>query len=111
MDDQQDFIESLPLTIQENLLNDSRITTVGNGNKNQTTFYSTPPTSGQKWWAAVILGFLFAIISSPVAYNISYSAISNVNDHIELMHGTGPNVFGLILQTIIFIIIIRIILW
>ena len=58
------------LSFQETFLNDSRITPTGNGNLSSKP-YCTQPTSGQKWWAAVLLGFIFALISSPAAYYVS----------------------------------------
>lgn len=104
MDTIQDDSLSLPsLSFQESILNDSRLTPVGNGdpfNRN----YTTQPTSGQKWWASVLLGFVFALISSPPAYYLT-SSITNTKVIPEI------NVRGLLLHTIIFIIVIRIILW
>jgi len=97
------------LNIQESLLNDSRITPAGNGDPNSKP-YCTQPTSGQKWWAAVLLGFIFALVSSPVAYQIT-SKISTSVGGISLIDGNGPKFLGLLIHTIIFIIIIRIILW
>lgn len=109
------------LSIQDTLLNDSRITPTGNGNPMGKP-YCTQPTSGQKWWAAVLLGFLFALISSPAAYNIT-SQVTSSTIGISLMDGPGPNnlsgsqafylpnFVGLLIHTLIFIVIVRIILW
>lgn len=97
------------LSIQDSLLNDSRITPTGNGNP-MSKPYCTQPTSGQKWWAAVLLGFLFALISSPAAYNIT-SQVTSSTLGITLMDGAGPNFVGLLIHTLIFIVIVRIILW
>lgn len=100
------------LSTQENLLNYSRITPTGNGcnlnNKNK--LHYTKPTNGQKWWAAIILGFIFALISSPAAYSITSKATTTFTKY-NLMDGNGPNFIGLLIHTIIFIIIMRIILW
>jgi hypothetical protein len=97
------------LTIQESLLNDSRITPDGNGHR-PSSLSSTQPTSGQKWWAAVLLGFIFAIISSPAAYYTT-STITTSLGGISLTEGQGPNFAGLLIHTIVFIIIVRLILW
>jgi len=108
-----DYIETLNndklLNIQESILNDSRITPTGNGNPTSKPF-CTQPTSGQKWWAAVILGFIFAIISSPASYYISSKATSTISN-IKTIDGNGPTFLGLVIHTIIFILIVRIILW
>lgn len=104
----EDF-EIPKLSFQEELLNDSRITPTGNGSPvNKQT--STQPTSGQKWWAAVILGFVFALVSSPTAYHVS-SQVSVAAGGSALIEGNGPYLSGLLVQTIIFIIIVRLILW
>ena len=102
-------------TIQDILLNDSRITPTGNGNS-MSKPYCTQPTSGQKWWAAVLLGFLFALISSPAAYHITSTLTKNtvgfsLTDNKNFHPVNRQNLPGLLIHTIIFIIIMRIILW
>lgn len=97
------------LTLQESLLNNSRITPTGNGDPNGKP-YCTEPTSGQKWWAAVLLGLIFALISSPAAYYITSSVTTSLGG-IPLMYGAGPNFAGLVVHTLIFIVIVRVILW
>lgn len=91
------------------LLLDSRISPSGNGTRDGIdTCYI--PTSGQKWWAAVILGFVFALISSPPAYEIT-SYITQYAVSTPTINGKGPSLFGLTIHTILYIIIVRIILW
>ena len=97
------------LTGPETILNDSRMSPAGNGNASA-KLYTTQPTSGQKWWAAVLLGFIFAIISSPAAYMITSKATTSLGG-AALTEGSGPTFAGLLIHTIIFIIIVRIILW
>lgn len=97
------------LSIQDSLLNDSRISASGNGNESNKPV-CTQPTGGQKWWAAVIVGFLFAIFSSPVAYQIT-TQITDPSMGIKTIQGKGPTTFGLFLHMIIFILVIRLILW
>lgn len=91
------------------LLNNSRISPSGNGDPTAPPS-TTAPTSGQKWWAAVLLGLVFAIVSSPTAYNIT-SAASEAMGGTRVSYGSGPTVAGLLIHTAIFIIIVRIILW
>lgn len=91
------------LTFQDILLNDSRITPSGNGTHELNL---TQPTSGQKWWASIILGLIFAIISSPPAYSLTSKLTSNT----EVTH-LNATLIGLLIHTVIFIIIVRIILW
>jgi hypothetical protein len=101
---------SIPsMTMPESLLVNSRMTPTGNGNINGNN-NCTPPTSGHKWWASVILGLIFALISCPPAYQIT-SAVTNNVAGVNTMMGSGPTLLGLIIHTIIFILIIRLILW
>lgn len=100
----------LDYSIQDMLLNDSRIAPAGNGSKNKTN-YPTQPTGGQKWWAAVLLGFIFAIVSSPAAYELT-SRITHINSaEAGTSHDIGITLKKLIIQTLIFIVIMRLILW
>lgn len=101
----------------ESLLVDSRITPTGNGAITESdipilpsTSVNSQVTSGQKWWAAVILGFIFFLISSPVAYNIT-SQITLSTVGTPLMYGTGPTLAGLLFHTLIFVLVVRLILW
>lgn len=104
-----EIIEIPELTITESLLNDSRISPVGNGNEASKPYY-TQPTSGQKWWAAVILGMIFALLSCPSSYYMT-SRVTNAVADADTINGKGPTTTGLIMHTIIFILIIRLILW
>ena len=97
------------LNMPEAILNDSRITPSGNGNLDSKP-YTTQPTGGQKWWAAVILGFVFALLSSPPAYSIT-SKVTTKMANATTIDGNGPNLLGLWTHTILFIIIVRFILW
>ena len=103
-----DIPECEDLKMQEILLNESRISSVGNGSNSQgsdTILYTSKPTVGQKWWASIILGFIFALMSSPLAYSITAK--------IKLSRTPSPktDIYSLTIHTIIFILIIRIILW
>jgi hypothetical protein len=98
------------LTIQDSLLNDSRLSPGGNGSTTNRQVLTQPPTNGQKWWAAVIFGFIFGIISSPAAYYATSKITSKIGN-TTTMEGPGPNFIGLLLHSIIFILIIRLVLW
>lgn len=102
-------VEVPSLSIQDLLLNDSRITPTGNGNVDATA-NTTQPTSGQKWWAAVLLAFVAAIIYSPAAYAITSAATTSLGG-LPLAYGPGANLAGIVVHTIILIIIFRLILW
>lgn len=99
--------------IHEKLLTDSRISPVGSGVLEDKP-NCTVPTSGQKWWAAIILGVLFALISSPPAYAIT-SKISTTLGGMPLYTFTdtypAQTIVALFIHTLIFILIVRILLW
>lgn len=88
-------------SIQDRLLIDSIISPTGT---------SDPPTSEQKWWAAIVIGFIFAIISSPLAYYAT-SKLTTTLGGLPLTDGPGPTLVGLLVHTIIFVLIIRLIMW
>lgn len=97
------------LSIQDLLLNDSRLSPDGNGSvieKNN----QIQPTDGHKWWAAVICGFIFGLISSPPAYYVTSTLLTSAGG-VTTMTGPGPGFVGLLLHSIIFILIIRLVLW
>jgi hypothetical protein len=77
--------------------------------KNAQYFYNEP-SSNRKLLIAIIFGLIFAILSSPVVYQIT-NYISMKLGGVETTIGQGPTIIGLIIQTLIFIIVIRIILW
>lgn len=99
--------------LHEKLLIDSRISPIGSGVIEDKP-NCTVPTSGQKWWAAIILGVLFALISSPPAYAIT-SKISTTLGGMPLYTFTdtypGQTLLALFIHTLIFILIVRILLW
>lgn len=81
----------------DDLLLDSRLTPNGNGTSQDKDF--TPPTSGQKWWISVIIGLLFALCSNRVVYQMT--------DYIVQKSSVGK----LLLHTVFFIVIMRLIMW
>lgn len=119
------------LSISELMLNDSRISPNTNGSKDpQTVISNTQPTSCQKWWASILLGIVFMLISSPIAYYASSKVTTslgglplvelnpkNYTTNGELKSAdmfsqySTPNIVGLLVHTIIFILIVRLILW
>jgi hypothetical protein len=89
----------------DTLLNESRLSQVNNSDGTTETF----ATSGQKWWAAIILGFVFAFVSSIFFYSITNGIATSLGG-LPTMCG-GPTLIGLILHTVIFILVVRLILW
>lgn len=94
---------------QDDILNNSRLAPTGSGN-DQNPSSNTPPTNGQKWTAAILIGLMAGIIYSPVAYKTT-SAITTRLGGMATTEGPGANLVGLLLHTLIFIILVRLILW
>jgi len=67
-------------------------------------------TSSQKWWYSIVLGFIFAIVSSPAAYLLT-TKTSVYLGGIPLSTGPGPVLVGLLIHTLIFICVVRLILY
>jgi len=87
----------------DKLLSHSRFSQMNDGS-GETTVPEVPPTSGQKWWASILFGIIFGILSSPSAYNVTgailgYPCVMNFNFSLWILH------------VIIFILVIRLILW
>lgn len=94
------------MSFKDEIINGSRLAPTGNGTE---TKNSTPATNGQKWWIAILIGIIAFIFYSPIAFNITNYLSVNTGG-IQINNG-GPNLAGLLLHTIIFILIIRILLW
>lgn len=96
-------------SLPELLLDHSRIAPNGNGNPSH-QMAAIAPTDNQKLWAAVVLGFVFALMSSPLAYNLTDRALVSVG-FASLVRGKGPELRGLLFRTILFVLVVRILLW
>ena len=71
-----------------------------------------PLTNGQKWLAALIAAILFAIISSKVVYQLTNSLFVSIFGPKAATWGVnGPTMFGLILHTVVFLLLVRLLLW
>ena len=63
-------------------------------------------TSGQKWWLAILIGFIYFIFASPIlllACNKASSAMGGPSFGFG-----GPNLLGLLLFTLLVIIVVRV---
>jgi hypothetical protein len=75
---------------------------------------SNPPTSAQKWWISIVLGVIYFLIASPIAYKITggfFESIGGMNLFTFKDIYPGQTLVALIVHTIIFILIVRLILW
>lgn len=92
-------------TMAERLLIGSNLTPA-----NERPIDFVPPSNSEKWWASIVLGLLFALLSSGFVYNMTNFVCSSPG--MALWDGKcgGPTFFGLLFHTLLFILIVRIIL-
>jgi len=62
--------------------------------------------SGQKWWVSVVFGFLFLVIASPIFVWIILAILKGLG----AQGNYAESLVVLLIQTIIFIVLIRLIL-
>jgi len=106
---EQTEIENFPgreLTLLENLLEDSRLPGIHNGSVIMKPINSQP-NNDQKWLFALILGLLFVILAAAPSYLLSQRIYYEFSDHY---FPTTP-LWAVCIHGIIFILIIRLILW
>ena len=65
-------------------------------------------TATEKWIIAIILGFVFLIISSHYIYNASNSVGTFIG--VKTMTNNSPNKIGYLLHLLAFILIVRLLL-
>lgn len=69
-----------------------------------------PYTSKDKWIVSILAGILFLLISCPMAFRLSNSVIYYITGISLLTKDGCPNMIGIILHTIIFILIVRLLM-
>jgi hypothetical protein len=67
----------------------------------------------QKWLGALVAGLLFLILSSSFAYQLTNKLLTAIGGPkaATVTAGGQPTTLGLILHTIVFILLLRLILW
>jgi hypothetical protein len=71
-----------------------------------------PLTNGQKWLSALIAAVLFVIISSKVVYQLTNTLFVSVfGPKAATWGGNGPTMLGYILHSIVFLLLVRLLLW
>lgn len=103
------FLDKIEPTLQDSLLSQ-----LHNGGEEWKKNKSIPnylhATNGQKWWMAVIIGFIFFILASPSSFKISNKMFKIL--YLPKSYSNGAiTLFGLFVHMLFFIIIIRLILW
>jgi hypothetical protein len=78
-------------------------------NRDHTTGCLKPYTSRDKWTVSVIGGLLFILISSPFLYEAVNSITSSLKFDTSDSQGC-PNIKGLVLHTVIFVVVARLLM-
>jgi len=78
-------------------------------NRDQTNGCLRPYTSKDKWMVSVVGGLLFILVSSPYLYDATNALTSSLKLDVTISNGC-PNLKGLILHTVIFVIIVRLLM-
>lgn len=73
--------------------------------------YLPTVTSSMKWWLAIFLGLLFFIVAFPGTYNLTNAIWTSLGLPSFLQAPGCPTTVGVLIHAIIFLIIIRLILW
>lgn len=70
-------------------------------------------TNQQKWIGSLVAGLLFLILSSNFMYNLTNKLLTAIGGPkaATVTAGGMPTTLGLILHTIVFILLLRLILW
>jgi hypothetical protein len=89
--------------------NDGNVATKWLADNTVTTTNAQVPTGAQKWWCSLLLGMLFAIVSSCWLYGITNWMSKKCTGTVIYKSG-GPSLAGLLLHTVIFTLLVRLIL-
>jgi hypothetical protein len=68
-------------------------------------------TSSMKWFLALLLGLIAFLIFFGGTYNLSNAIWTGVGGRSYLIAPGCPNVWGVLVHAIIFVLIIRLLLW
>jgi hypothetical protein len=70
-------------------------------------------TNQQKWIGALVAGLLFLILSSSFVYQLTNKLLTAIGGPkaATISAGGQPTTLGLILHTIVFVLLLRLILW
>jgi hypothetical protein len=93
----------------DKLVQDSRLAPSGDGHAGSSP-QCTSPTSGQKWWLAILLGIVFALFVNPATLQCLDYIVRGLGG-TPLLYGCGPTLAGVLMLTVLFTGFIRLILW
>lgn len=100
------------LTIDtSNIIIDSRVSPFLNGNRTMMDDYNMKCTSGHKWLFAICVGLLAFIVYNVFTLYIIIRVINKMTGRKKVAIVFFPSLIYSILCTIIFILLLRLILW
>jgi heme A synthase len=68
-------------------------------------------TNSMKWWLAIFLGILFFLIALGGTYNLTNAIWTGIRLPSFLNAPGCPNTWGVLIHAIVFVLLIRLILW
>lgn len=102
--------EKMTKVSKRDALSNSLLSQTHNGGHKWKVNAEEQTTNGQKWWIAVLIGFLFFILASTPAFKITNKLFKCI--YFPRSYSNGAiTLFGLFIHMLLFIIVIRIILW
>jgi len=73
--------------------------------------YLPTVTNSMKWWLAIFLGILFFIFAFGGTYNLTGTVFNSVGFPSYLVSSGCPSIWGVLVHAMLFILVIRLILW
>lgn len=93
----------------EELLKNSRLTPVSNGDPDCPCI-DAAPTSAHKWWASIMLGIIFLLLSNPLTVG-TFDKFAHMKWNYKQKKIDKSTFVSCLIRTLLFIIIVRVILW
>lgn len=72
-------------------------------------FIRSPLTSGDKWTISILAAILFIIVSLPFVYGLTDSLFSGVG--LSTTSVGGPTLTGIFIHALVFMLLLRLLLW
>ena len=69
---------------------------------------SNPATNKDKWIISIIAGLIFLVISSPFMYKLTNDLAASFGQVTAF--GGSPTMFGLVLHTVVFLLVVRLLM-
>lgn len=99
------------MTQVENIIIDSRVSPFLNGNKTMMDDYNMKCTSGHKWLFSILVGLLAFIIYNTLVLYLLVTLVNGISHREKIKLMFFPSIIYSLILTVVFILILRLILW